>query len=203
MSKSIHKSHKRAISLFLTIAMMLSTFTTIPIAAIPPVHCTIGGTIAPPINAGLTGAYVINGNVLRNNTNAALDIDVHETIAGTCINFMDVRGVEAEIWSLDGAGSGNTRQLYFEVNGVSSPMFNTDTTDPTRIWMPRLAVHNVSWNFNSAQLSAINANNFIIRIRSNNAVWGVGPISLLDQNGNVLGTANYSTQNSFGACFHS
>ena len=196
----LFKKSKRIISTMLSAAMLLASIPIVPVgAAAPPTPCTFGGTVAPPINAGMTGAYVINGNALRNSTNAVLDINVHELIDGTCIEAGDIGGLETEIWSLDGAGNGNTRQLYFEVNGVSSPMFNTDTTDPTRIWMPRAAVHGVSWNFNSTQLNAINANNFTIRIRSNNAVWGVGPISLLDKSGNVLGTIDYSTQNSLGA----
>jgi hypothetical protein len=98
--------------------MLLSVLTAMPLTAFAsgnPNACGDGGIIATPINQGLTGAYVINGNALCNGTNVALDIEAN-----------DIKGINTPIWSLDGAGSGNTRQLYFEVNGIASPMFNTD-----------------------------------------------------------------------------
>jgi hypothetical protein len=148
----------------------------------------IGGIIAPPRRQGLTGSHVINGNALRNNI-SVLDINVMDLINGTCINAGDIRGIQAEIW----APQANTRQIYFEVNGVQSPMFETNTANPARIHMPREAVHTVTHTFN-----AVNSANFNVRIRANNAVWGVGWISLLDINGNVLGKTFYSTQNALG-----
>jgi hypothetical protein len=156
--------------------------------------CPRGGTIASPINTGLVGAHVINGNALRNNTNAVLDFNVLELINGTSIRANEIYGIGATIW----APQANTRQIYVEVNGTSSPMFETNTTNPARIHLPREAVHPLTYLVNSPFVSTANPTAFNVRIRSSNAVWGVGPISLLGANGQILGTIKYSTQDGNG-----
>jgi hypothetical protein len=154
----------------------------------------VGGVIDPPLGTGLVGAHIINGNALRNGS-AVLDIDVLDLISGTCIRADEIFGISATIW----APQANTRQIYVDINGVASPMFNTDTTNPDRIFLPREAVHPLTWEFSATQLAAIaNSTDFTIRIRSNNAVFGVAPISLLGADGRVLGTATYSTQDPSG-----
>jgi hypothetical protein len=185
---------RKLMSMFLTFSMILGIITVMPVATAVTDTCGLGGIIAPPIQQGETGAYVINGNALRNNTNKALDINVLNLIAGTCIKANEIYGFEAVIW----APQANTRQIYFEVNGVSSPMFHTDTTDPTRILIPREAVHPVTYSVTAPFVSGANPSTFNVRIRAANAVWGVGPISLLGQNGEVLGTIEYSTQTANG-----
>jgi hypothetical protein len=159
-----------------------------------PNICLRGGTIASPINTGTVGAHVINGNALRNNTNAVLDFNVLELIAGTSIRANEIYGIGATIW----APQANTRQIYVDVNGVSSPMFETNTTRPERIHLPREAVHPLTYLVNSPFVSTVNPAAFNVRIRSSNAVWGVGLISLLGANGEVLGVIKYSTQDSNG-----
>jgi hypothetical protein len=156
--------------------------------------CRWGGIIAEPVNNGLVGAHVINGNALRNNTNAALDIDVLDLIAGTPIQANEIYGIQATIW----APQANTRQIYVEVNGVSSPMFHTDTTNPDRIFLPREAVHSLKYLVSSPFVTSANPAVFTMRIRSSNAVWGIGPISLLGSDGEPLGIAVYSSQDSNG-----
>jgi hypothetical protein len=182
--------------MFLATAIFLGIITSNPIIisaneSIECTNCGIGGTIAPPINNGQTTPYVINGNALRNAINAALDFNILSLIDGTYINADDVRGIKAIVW----APQANTRQLYIEINGVSSPMFATDTTDPARIFMPREAMHEIEWIFNAAQLAALTSNAFNARIRAGNAIWGIGPIALLGENGEILCTTTYSTQN--------
>jgi hypothetical protein len=140
------KNNRKLLALFLTYAMILGIITSMPMnpttANATTDICDVGGTIAPPIQQGETGAYVINGNVLRNSTNKALDINVLNLIAGTCIKANEIYGIEALIF----APQSNTRQIYVEVNGVQSPMFNTDTTNPDRIWIPREAVHPITYS---------------------------------------------------------
>jgi len=68
---------KRFISVFLSVVMLLSIITATPFTSAANTNsCGEGGIIASPIQQGLTGAHVINGNELRNNTNAVLDINV-------------------------------------------------------------------------------------------------------------------------------
>ncbi|MDR2572330.1 MAG: hypothetical protein LBD23_18820, partial [Oscillospiraceae bacterium] len=189
------KKSKKLISLFLTFAMIFGIITTTPLTSTAITDtCGLGGTIAPPIQQGETGAYVINGNALRNGTNKALDFDVLNLIAGTCIKANEIYGIEAVIF----APQANTRQIYFEINGVSSPMFHTETTEPSRIWIPRETVHPITYSSTTPFVSSANPSTFNVRIRAANAVWGVGSITLLGQNGEVLGTADYSSQNASG-----
>jgi hypothetical protein len=85
-----------------------------------------------------------------------------------------------------------------EVNGVSSPMFHTNTTDPNRIHLPREAVHSLTYLVDTPFVDTATPEEFMVRIRSSNAVWGVGFITLLDRNGEALGTAVYSSQDGSG-----
>jgi hypothetical protein len=88
--------------------------------------CGFGGTIVPPITTGNAMIRIVNGNGLAgNNVNRrVLNIDVLELILGTAIKANDIYGFEIVTW---GARDDN-RQVFIDVNGVSSPMFHGSST---------------------------------------------------------------------------
>ncbi|MCL2003345.1 MAG: S-layer homology domain-containing protein [Oscillospiraceae bacterium] len=79
--------------------------------------CPFGGVIAPPLNP--PGTQITNGNSTHTNGRSALDIDVLALISGTDVKAEEIYGVEATIV----APSTNNRQLFIDVNGVSSPRY--------------------------------------------------------------------------------
>lgn len=110
-------------------------------ASVTPDSCRLGGTIAPPTNAGNAAIRIPNGNELAGTsgndaTRRVLNIDVKELIAGTPIKANDIYGIEAITW---GPNKQN-RQMYIDVRTsgsawVASPQFHgSATVEADKLW---------------------------------------------------------------------
>jgi hypothetical protein len=148
-----------------------------------------------------------------------LIFDVLDLIYGTPLKANEIYGIMAVTY-----GQETDRQAYIDVNGVASPMFHGATTPHAdRIWAVMehgdtpgnggQTEHNILTYMNKYGGSPKSASNetvltsfvdsltpssFSVRIRSNqdnpNNAFSVAAIALLDEDGEVLGFAEYSEQ---------
>jgi hypothetical protein len=182
-----------------------------------PTIC-VGGTIEPPSANNHTN--FINGNT-ADSSRASVDFCVLELIEETCVKANDIYGFEVVTWS----PNTENRQATIEVNGVASPRFHGSTSAHVdRIWaiMSHGNTPNnggrteqntlVYMNIYGSTTNILNhlvplapfvasetPTQFDVRIRTPDTHASlVTSISLLDENGEVLGTITYSAQNANG-----
>jgi N-acetylmuramoyl-L-alanine amidase len=172
--------------------------------------CGDGGTVSPPSAPHTSG--IVNGNALASNGRPSLDVDVSDLIRGTCVKANEVYGIEVVTWE----PNSENRQAFIEVNGVVSPMFHASSSaNPARIWsimshgntpdnggrtpeqtlryMNRYGSGDASDIVDLSPFVTSPTDSFNVRIRPNdNHPTRVDLISLLGEDGQVLGTATYS-----------
>ncbi|MCL1866139.1 MAG: leucine-rich repeat protein, partial [Oscillospiraceae bacterium] len=180
--------------------------------------CKFGGVINSPI--GGSDSFM-NGNASDSSSRTSLNFDVLDLIDGTAIQANDIYGIEVVTWG----DNTENRQVTIEVNGNASPRFHGSTSPHAdRIWaimshgntpnnggrtqQNTLRYMNIYgsttdiWN-NLVPLtpfvSSANPSSFNVRVRPNdNHPSLVTAVTLLDENGDVLGAASYSTSDGSG-----
>ena len=174
--------------------------------------CRFGKVISAP-SLLMNLISFTNGNTSISDSLTAVSIDVLDLISGTCIKPNEICGFE--IWT---HGNREDRQVFVDVNGVSSPMFHAGSKEnPEHIWATMhgapddtpatflTETHIIKYmnRYNGTHatndvvplrpfFSSALLSKFNVQIRpNNNRKATVTVFKLLDKDGNSLGTAMY------------